>query len=94
MASFLRRLPSLTTITLLCAGAAFAQQAAPSTADPYANNPDAGKLQFPLAAPKGVDSGAITKALPKGVNQGMVDPATWKYGPAWNPPANSKIWFS
>ena len=27
-------------------------------ADPYANNPDAGKLRFPLAAPAGKDSGA------------------------------------
>src|ERR1019366_4393892 len=26
-------------------------QTPPPTADPYANNPDAGKLQFPLAAP-------------------------------------------
>ena len=64
----------------------------PSTADPYANNPDACKLQFPLAAPAGKDSGAITKALPGGVNQGMIDPATWKYGPAFNPPSNSQIW--
>ena len=28
------------------------------TADPYANNPDAGATQFPLAAPAGKDSGA------------------------------------
>ena len=63
-----------------------------STADPYANNPDAGKMQFPLAAPAGKDSGAITKALPGGVNQGMIEEATWKYGPAFDPPPNSKIW--
>lgn len=63
-----------------------------STADPYANNPDAGKLKFPLAAPAGKDSGASTKALPNGVNQGPIDPATWKYGPNFNPPPNSKIW--
>jgi 2-keto-3-deoxy-L-rhamnonate aldolase RhmA len=69
-----------------------AKQTPPSTADPYANNPDAGKLQFPLAAPAGKDSGAITKALPGGVNQGMIDAATWKYGPAFDAPANSKIW--
>lgn len=62
------------------------------TADPYANNPDAGKLQFPLAAPAGKDSGAITKAPANAVNQGMIDPATWKYGHAWDPPANAKIW--
>ena len=69
------------------------QQTPPrASADPYANNPDAGKLQFPLAAPAGKDSGAITKALPGGVNQGMIDPSTWKYGPAFNPPPNSGIW--
>src|SRR5215469_12547025 len=67
-------------------------QTPPPNADPYANNPDAGKLQFPLAAPAGKDSGAITKALPGGVNQGMIDPATWKYGPAFDPPPNSGIW--
>src|SRR3954469_11096595 len=73
--------------------AAFAQAPTPApTADPYANNPDAGKLAFPLAAPAGKDTGAITKALPGGVNQGVVDPATWKYGPAFDPPANAKIW--
>src|SRR6266403_1858571 len=69
-----------------------AGQTLPASADPYANNPDAGKLQFPLAAPAGTDSGAITKALPGGVNQGMIDPATWKYGPAFDPPPNSDIW--
>src|ERR1700733_13398677 len=68
-----------------------AQTPRPS-ADPYANNPDAGKLQFPLAAPAGKDSGAITNAPPGAVNQGMLDPAKWKYGPAFNPPPNSKIW--
>src|ERR1041385_6650797 len=64
----------------------------PVNADPYANNPDAGKLQFPLAAPAGKDSGAITKALPGGVNQGMIDPKTWTYGPAFDPPPNAAIW--
>src|SRR5713101_6137668 len=61
-------------------------------ADPYANNPDAGKLQFPLAAPAGKDSGAIKTGLPGGVNQAAVDPATWKYGPQFNAPPNSQIW--
>ncbi len=61
-------------------------------ADPYANNPDAGKMQFPLAAPAGKDSGAITKPLPNGVNQGMIDEATWKYGTGFDAPPNSKIW--
>jgi len=67
-------------------------QARPSTADPYANNPDAGKTQFPLAAPAGKDSGAISTAPAGAVNQGTLDPAKWKYGPAFNPPANAKIW--
>jgi len=64
----------------------------PPSADPYANNPDAGKMKFPLAAPAGKDSGAITNALPGGVNQGPVDPATWKYGPNYDVPPGTKIW--
>ncbi len=54
----------------LCATAVYAQgQNRPpaqtpqqSTADPYANNADAGKLSFPLAAPAGKDSGAKNTA--------------------------------
>ena len=69
-----------------------AGQTRPSTADPYANNPDAGKMQFPLAAPAGADSGAITKPLPGGINTGMIDEAAWKYGPNFDAPPNSKIW--
>lgn len=61
-------------------------------ADPYANNPDAGKLKFPLAAPGGKDSGAFQLAPPNAVNAGPFNAATWKYGTAWNPPPNSKIW--
>ena len=61
-------------------------------ADPYANNLDAGKLTFPLAAPAGKDSGAITKPLPGGVNQGIIDEKAWKYGHAFDAPANGKIW--
>src|SRR5580658_7746173 len=67
-------------------------QAPPPTADPYANNADAGKLKFPLAAPAGKDSGAITTAPPNAVNKGILDPAKWKYGPAYDAPANAKIW--
>src|SRR5215472_14894179 len=63
-----------------------------STADPYANNADAGKLQFPLAAPAGKDSGAISKAPAGAVNQGTLDPAKWKFGPAYDAPADAKIW--
>src|SRR5580692_9369775 len=81
----------LIPLLALIAVAAWGQNA-PPTADPYANNADAGKLQFPLAAPKGVDSGAITKALANAVNQGAIDEKTWKYGHAWDAPPNSKIW--
>ena len=49
-------------------------QTPPPSADPYANNPDAGKTKFPLAAPAGKDSGAITKALPSALTEGMLDP--------------------
>src|ERR1700680_3719517 len=66
-------------------------QAAPP-ADPYASNPDAGTMKFPLAAPAGKDSGAITHALPGGVNQGNIDEKTWKYGHTFDAPPNSKIW--
>src|SRR5262245_50962844 len=62
------------------------------SADPYINNKDAGKTQFPLAAPAGTDSNAKTVAPPGAVNQGPFDPATWKYGPALNPPPNAKVW--
>jgi 2-keto-3-deoxy-L-rhamnonate aldolase RhmA len=65
--------------------------AAPS-ADPYANNAAAGTTQFPLAAPAGKDSGAITTAPAGAVNQGAFSPSTWKYGGAFNPPAGAKIW--
>jgi len=51
-----------------------------------------GQTQFPLAAPAGKDSGAIKTPLPGGVNQGPIDPATWKYGPQFKPPADAKIW--
>ena len=61
-------------------------------ADPYANNPDAGKLQFPLAAPAGKDSGAMKIAPAGAVNTAVPDEATWKFGPQNRPPAGSKIW--
>jgi 2-keto-3-deoxy-L-rhamnonate aldolase RhmA len=67
--------------------------AAPTpAADPYANNPDAGKTQFPLAAPAGKDSGARQTAPAGATNQGAFDPAAWKYGTSFNAPAGSKIW--
>jgi 2-keto-3-deoxy-L-rhamnonate aldolase RhmA len=62
------------------------------SADPYANNPDAGKTRFPFAAPAGKDSGAFNTPLPGAVNATPYSMDTWKYGPAFNAPANSKIW--
>ena len=61
-------------------------------ADPYALNPAAGALTFPLAAPAGKDSNALTTAPMGAINQGPFDPATWKYGTAFDAPAGSKIW--
>ena len=48
--------------------------------------------KFPLAAPAGKDSGQITKPPAGAVNQGTLDPAKWKYGPAFDAPPNAKIW--
>jgi 2-keto-3-deoxy-L-rhamnonate aldolase RhmA len=64
----------------------------PPTADPYANNPAAGTTQFPLAAPAGKDSNARNVAPPGAVNQGPFDASTWKFGPAFDPPAGAPIW--
>ena len=83
---------SLAVALTLAPAAVFGQNPPAPNADPYANNPDAGKLQFPLAAPVGKDSGAIRTALPGGVNQGPVNEASWKYGPDYSLPANAKIW--
>ncbi len=66
--------------------------APPPVADPYANNANPGATQFPLAAPAGKDSGARQTAPPGSVNQGPFDPASWKYGPAFNAPPNGKVW--
>ncbi len=86
-----RRVAVLTALALAGVFQAAGQQP-PSTADPYANNADPSKMRFPLAAPAGKDSGAITTPPQGAVNQGKLDPATWKYGPAYDAPANSKIW--
>ncbi|HVZ28673.1 MAG TPA: aldolase/citrate lyase family protein [Rhizomicrobium sp.] len=78
-----------TLFAALCAGmsliasAAFAQ----ATEDAVAAG---GK--FPLAAKAGQDSGAAKTAPPGAVNQGPFDMTKWKYGPAWNAPAGSKLW--
>jgi hypothetical protein len=67
-------------LTLVAAGFQTQNPPAAPGADPYANNPAAGTSKFPLAAPAGA------------VNQGAFSPATWKYGTAFDAPANSKIW--
>src|SRR5688500_20206813 len=64
----------------------------PASADPYANNPDAGKQKFPLAAPAGKDSGAKDKPITGAVNNGAVDTATWKYGPQFRAPQGGQLW--
>ena len=69
-----------------------AAQPPKASADPYFNNPDAGRQQFPLAAPAGTNSGAIMTPPAGAVNQGAFDAAKWKFGPAFNAPANAKIW--
>ncbi len=74
----------LTAALLMCSGVSLAQ-----TEDNVAG---AAGQAFPLAAKAGEDTGAINKALPGAVNQGPLDPANWKYGPQFRPPANSKIW--
>jgi 2-keto-3-deoxy-L-rhamnonate aldolase RhmA len=51
-----------------------------------------GASQFRLAAPAGTDSDAQRTAPAGAVNQGPFDPATWKYGPAFNAPAGARIW--
>ena len=64
----------------------------PATADPYAGNAAPGTTQFPLAAAAGKDSGARQTAPAGAANQGSFDPATWKYGTAFAPPAGARIW--
>ena len=68
-----------------------AQTPAPN-ADPYFNNAAAGTSTFPLAAPAGTDSKAVTTAPAGAVNQGAFAPGAWKYGTAFDAPPNSKIW--
>jgi 2-keto-3-deoxy-L-rhamnonate aldolase RhmA len=93
-------LAMLSALVLAPAGVSVAQnqtprapsaQSAPS-ADPYAGNPSAGTTKFPLAAPAATDSKALTTAPAGAMNQGAFDPATWKYGPAFAPPADARIW--
>jgi len=81
---------------LFTAGIAYAQAPPPAQAPAAPGQPAyavaSPPVTSPLSAPAGKDSGAIRTALPNGVNQGSFDPATWKYGPAFNAPAGAKIW--
>src|SRR5438552_11264708 len=66
-------------------------QPAPN-AHPCANNAAPGATAFPRAAPAGKDSNAFMVAPAGAVNTGPFDPATWKYGSAFDPPAGAKVW--
>jgi 2-keto-3-deoxy-L-rhamnonate aldolase RhmA len=72
--------------------AASAPPDAVAAVDPYANNAAAGTLTFPLAARAGADSGAMRAAPPGSVNAGPFDPATWKFGPAYDLTGAPPIW--
>jgi 2-keto-3-deoxy-L-rhamnonate aldolase RhmA len=61
-------------------------------ADPYATNAAPGATTFPLAAPAGVDSKAKDTAPPAAANTGPFNPATWKFGTAFDAPANAAAW--
>ncbi len=61
-------------------------QAPGPSADPYANNPDAGKTKFPWQRRPARTAAPKTTPLPGGVNPGSIDPSTWKYGPQFRPP--------
>jgi 2-keto-3-deoxy-L-rhamnonate aldolase RhmA len=67
------------------------QGQAPNQAD-LATEDFAPPASFPLAAPAGTDSRALTQAPPNAVNTGPFDPATWKFGPAFTSPPGTKIW--
>src|ERR671934_2652652 len=90
----------LLVFVAVCAALGFAtfeaqtpsQQPPAPTADPYANNAAPGTSTFPLAAPAGKDSNARTTAPQGAVNQGLFEPASWKYGHAFDAPEGSKIW--
>lgn len=96
MKRILQAIGTVTVVVAVTLSAQSPQQPAPAprpaTADPYANNPNAGTTTFPLAAPAGRDSGATQTAPAGAANQGPFDPSSWKYGAAFNAPAGSKIW--
>jgi len=53
---------------------------------------DALPSSFPLAAKAGVDSHADKIAPPGAVNQGAFDMNSWKFGHAFDAPANTPLW--
>ena len=71
---------------------ATAQQTNTTTADPYANNPNPGATVFPLAAPSGVNSGAVRSPLEGATNTGRFSADSWTYGDAYDAPAGLRIW--
>jgi 2-keto-3-deoxy-L-rhamnonate aldolase RhmA len=79
------------TCTVLGIATLLLAQTGPSTQSPATVNQE-GTTQFRLAAPAGKDSDARSVAPTGAINQGPFDPATWKYGPAFNPPAGGKLW--
>jgi len=88
-----KKLILVTVVCIALAIAAFAaQQTQPAPAAPNSSGTTTAPAQFPLAAAPGSDSGAITRAPAGAVNQGPFDPATWKYGAAFNAPSGSRIW--
>lgn len=82
---------SLALAPLVMRAQAPARPPAPA-ADPYAGNPAPGTASFPLAAPAGVDSRARDVAPAGAVNTGPFDPATWRYGTAFDGPRDAPLW--
>jgi 2-keto-3-deoxy-L-rhamnonate aldolase RhmA len=84
---------SLAALLIATAATAQAPARAPAAgADPYANNAEAGAMQFPLAAKAGTDSDAFRTAPAGAVNTGPFDPGTWKYGPTQNVAGGVQVW--
>ena len=90
----MKRLLAIAALGLAASQASAQQPNRPVSADPYANNADAGKLSFPLAAAAGQDSGAAKTPLAGAVNTGPFNDKTWKYGPNFDPKGGgpSTIW--
>jgi 2-keto-3-deoxy-L-rhamnonate aldolase RhmA len=72
------------TLSVVCAALAVAAW--------QTNAQQAPQGEFPLAAKAGQDSKAKAAAPAGAVNQGAFDAANWKYGPALNAPAGTKLW--